>query len=187
MLCEISFGDWTAAGATVGVWLLGLSIGLLCVGGILISCFSFSGTWLIVLASILTGVARHEWAPWWWIVASFVAVATLVEVMESLAGAWGVTRRGGSMKSGLAALAGGIVGLFLGAWIPIPVIGPLVGLLIGTFGAVYMLERHRLQDAPGAAYIARGAVLARVGAILMKLLATVAMTAGLICAMLLAK
>lgn len=151
----------------------------LCGLGILLSCFSLSGTWLIALAALICAWGFHESWPWLWIFLLFVAISTVVEVLEAVAASWGVKRRGGSFRGGLAAIVGGLLGFALGAWIPIPVIGSLAGMLAGTFILVFLVERQRLRGAEGASDIAAGALTARVLALLMKVIASVGMSAGL--------
>jgi len=68
-----------------------------------------------------------------------LATALLGELAEVLAAAWGVTRRGGSRRGAVIALfgslAGGVMGLFVGA--PIPVIGSVVAsLALAALGAL---------------------------------------------------
>ena len=98
-----------------------------------------------------------------------------VEVAEALAGAWGVQRRGGSKAAGWAALLGGFAGMLLGGFIPVPVIGNLIGMLAGSFGCAYAVEHTRIKKADHAAHVAAGAVMARLGVIFIKIAATLGM------------
>jgi uncharacterized protein YqgC (DUF456 family) len=109
----------------------------------------------------------------------FAGLSILVEAGEFLAGSWGVTRRGGSTGAGWAALIGGLLGLSLGTFIPIPLAGNLLGMGLGSFGFVYAVERVRLRRSGPAAHIAMGAVVARLAILLVKVLATLGMTAWL--------
>jgi uncharacterized protein YqgC (DUF456 family) len=102
-----------------------------------------------------------------------------VEVVEYVAGVWGVKKRGGSNWTGVAALVGGIVGLVLGTAIPIPLFGSLLGMTAGSFGLVYGFERYRLKQARLAVHIALGTVLARVFVVLVKVGITLGMMAWL--------
>jgi len=139
-----------------------------------LSCLSISGTWLAALLAawaVFWKTGRVGWGT----VAVFLIVSALIEGAEFLAGAWGVQRRGGSRKAGFAALAGGLAGLALGALIPVPFIGPLLGMTAGSFALAYAVERRRLQRHDQAARIAAGAVLARLLIILLKVGTTLAM------------
>ena len=101
------------------------------------------GNWLVVAGA---GLA------WWWFppaerthvgltaVMIIIAVAVLGEILEFIAGALGANRLGGTRRGTLLAIvgsiAGAITGLFFGALIPIPLVGPvIVSLLFGASGA----------------------------------------------------
>ena len=154
---------------------------VMCLVGLLLSCLSISGTWLVVgatfLSAILTGPGHFPG------LGSFLLVtyvAILVEVADTVAGVWGVKRRGGSNWAGFVSLVGGLIGLFIGSMIPIPVIGSLLGMMAGSFGLVYLVEKNRLQRSAPALHIALGAVMARVFVVLLKVSATLGMMAYLI-------
>lgn len=153
---------------------------LLCLFGLGLSAVSISGTWLVAAAAavgrLLPGAPRYGWG----FVLGLVAAAALVEGVEALAGAWGVRRRGGSRLAGVAAIAGGLAGLLLGTLIPIPILGNLIGMLAGSFGLVYVVERHRaMAGAAHATHVAWGAVLGRLTVMLLKVLVTLGMIGAL--------
>ncbi|HPY63069.1 MAG TPA: hypothetical protein PLJ22_07955, partial [Kiritimatiellia bacterium] len=56
-----------------------------------------------------------------------------------------------------------------------PIIGNLIGMLLGCFLPVFFYEQHRLKKADGAARIANGAVLAGLIVLLQKVAATTGM------------
>ncbi len=145
-----------------------VAIWVLCLTGIFLSLFSLSGTWLVVGAAILAFFLPGEHAPGIWTVLFFLVLALLMEVLEWVAGAWGVNKRGGSSLGSLMALIGGVLGFFLGFMIPIPLIGNFVGMLLLSFLLVFWVERQRLGHDRQAAHIAWGAVLARVYMVLVK-------------------
>ena len=152
-----------------------ITVGLLCVAGLLLSCLSFSGTWLVVLATLVAAFLTGPEFPGWLTVSFFIFISILVEAADSVAGVWGVTGRGGSAWAGLAAFIGGLVGLAGGSIIPIPILGNLIGMMLGSFFLVYVVERHRLQKHDPAVHIAMGAVLARIAIVLLKVCATLGM------------
>ena len=167
----------------IGFWLGFTLVWLLCAGGLVLSCLSISGTWAVVAATILAGVLTPGRFPGVWTALVFVVLSVLVELIEWFAGSWGVTRRGGSKLAGFMALVGGILGLFAGAVIPIPVVGSLIGMLVFSFLLVFVVERNRLRHDGAAAHIAMGAVVARVLVILVKVGVTTGMVAALIVGM----
>lgn len=164
-----------------GGWVLGhLAIWLLCLVGLLLSCLSISGTWLVTGAAVIAAWLPGSVFPGWRTILLFVGVSAAVEVGEVAAGYWGVKRRGGSSWAGFAALIGGALGLFLGTFIPIPFFGPLIGMCVGSFTLVYLIERVRLRCGRGAAaHIAMGTIMARFVVILAKVAATLGMIAWL--------
>lgn len=157
-----------------GMTLLGMGLAhvflwLLCLGALALSCISLSGTWLVVLAGL--GAMWIFGAPGWTFILTAFLLSVGVELMEWGASAWGIRRRGGSGFAGWAALLGAIVGMFLGALIPPPLVGSLIGMLGGSFLLAFLVERRRMEHGP-AAHIAMGAVVARILILLVKVLAT---------------
>jgi uncharacterized protein len=169
---------------SIGVSLGYACIVLLCLAGIVLSCLSLSGTWLVLLAGAIAALLRPGEFPGIWTVVVFAVLSAVVELLEALAGTWGVRRKGGSKLAGFAALAGGIAGMCLGGMV-FPIVGSLVGLMAGSFIPVFLIENHRLKKADQAAGIAVGAVVARVLVILLKVVATLGMTGYLLVGMVL--
>lgn len=166
------------AGA-VGLGLGIAAIVLLCLGGIAMSALSLSGTWVVLLAAIVAALIHPHPFPGIWTLVAFGVAAILVEVIEAVAGTWGVMKRGGSRAAGFAAMAGGLVGLLLGS-AAIPIIGGLLGMIVGSFACTYAVERYRLKQAEPAANIAFGAVTSRVLVVLLKVVVTLGMAAVLL-------
>lgn len=153
---------------------------LLCIAGLVLSAISFSGTWFVAGAAVLAHFLNSDGSPGWWLVGAMFAVSALVEVAEAWSGSWGVKRRGGSNLAGFAALIGGLIGMVLGAFIPVPVMGSIIGMLIGSFVPAYVVEVIRLKHRGKAAEIAFGAVVARILVIVLKVAVTLGMIAVLI-------
>jgi len=154
-------------------------VGVLCLAGLALSCLSISGTWLVVAGSVLAAVVRWGRFPGFGTVLLFVAVAGVVEGIEAVSGTWGVVKRGGSVAAGFAAMVGGLIGLLVGGLIPVPIVGNILGMLAFSFGLVFLVERHRLKQSGQAANIAWGTVIGRLAMVLLKVTATLAMTAWL--------
>lgn len=147
---------------------------LACIIGVILSCLSFTGTWLISVAAILAAWLSGPQFPGWITVICFLALSGITEVVEFLAGNWGVARKGGSKAAGIAAVIGGMLGMFLGAIvIPIPVVGSIIGVCIGSFGLSYLVERRHMRTHKEALNVASGAVLARVAVIVFKVAAAI--------------
>lgn len=164
--------DWQSIG-TYGIYSLA---GLLCVVGFILSCLSLSGTWVVLGATGLVAWSRWPAFPGLWTLIVFLVVCIGVEMAEAMAGTWGVQKRGGSKAAGMAALGGGFLGMALGTFIPIPVIGPLLGMIIGSFTLAFLVEHSKMEKAGHAAHVATGAVLARLAIIFVKVGITLLMS-----------
>jgi len=155
-----------------GVFLAWAACALLCLGGLVLSVFSISGTWLVLGAALgaalLTGPGEF---PGGLALVGMGAVCVAVDVIEWFAASWGVRRRGGSAAAGWMALLGSVGGAILGGMV-VPVLGSLVGMPLGSFALVYATERRRLRRADQAAHVARGAVLAGISVLFLKVVAT---------------
>ena len=171
--------------SVAGVFLAWTACALLCLGGLVLAVFPISGTWLVLGAAIgaalLTG---PEQFPAWPALAAFFAVCAAVDVVEWFAASWGVRRRGGSAAAGWLTLLGSLAGAILGGMV-VPVLGSLVGMMLGSFALVYLTERRRLKKNSPAAHIARGAVLAGISVLLLKVAATAALVLWLAAGLLL--
>lgn len=161
-----------------------VAIGLLCVAGLALSLLTLSGTWLVALAAVLAMPIPGKSFPGIGTVALFFLICAAVEGVEAVAGALGVRKRGGSALAGVLAIAGGLIGLVLGTFIPIPVFGSILGMLAGSFVLVYLAEKQRLKHSRHAAHIAWGTVIGRIFVLFVKVTATlglaVALWAGLL-------
>ncbi len=157
-----------------GVGLVYLLIVLLCLVALVLSCLSISGTWLVTLAAVIAAIVRGFSFPGWITIIVFLLISGMVEVAEAMAGAWGVTKRGGSGLAGFMAIVGGLLGMIAGSFIPIPIVGSLLGMMAGSFLLVFLVERKRLESAH-AVDIAWGAVIARVLIVLLKVVVTLGM------------
>ncbi len=167
--------DWQAIGS-IGIYALA---GVLCLIGFVLSCLSLSGTWVVLGASLIVSWNRWPDFPGLPTLIIFLVLCIGVEVVEALAAAWGVQRRGGSKAAGWAALGGGFLGMVLGSFIPIPVIGSLVGMVACSFGCAFLVEHAKMKKAEHAAHVATGAVLARLAVVFIKVGVTVGMAIAL--------
>lgn len=154
---------------------------LLCLIGILLSALAFSGTWMVLLAALITFFANGF--PTLGTLIVFVLLCITAEIIEALAGWLGVQKRGGSKLAGLAAVVGGLIGAVVGSGV-FPIIGTLLGMLAGSFGLAFLVEWNRLKHHVQAADIALGAVFARLGILFVKTALTVGMSFWLLAGLL---
>jgi uncharacterized protein YqgC (DUF456 family) len=150
---------------------------LLCLIGLLLSALAFSGTWLVLLAALITFFSAG--VPSVTTLAAFLLICIAVEVIEALAGWLGVQKRGGSKLASAAAVAGGLLGALAGSAV-FPVIGTLLGMLAGSFALAFLVESNRLKHHGQAAHIAWGTVWARLLILFVKLTLTLGMSIWLI-------
>lgn len=161
-------------------WTVYAAVTLLCITGLVLSCLSFSGTWLVSAAAILTVFLSGDQFAGWICVSAFLGISAVVEAVEQAAGTIGVTKRGGSRLAGVMAAIGGIAGAILGTLIPVPLLGSLIGMLALSFASVYLVEYIRLKKHDKAAEIAAGTLTAKAGVILLKVLSTLGMAVFLV-------
>jgi len=164
----------------LGIGMGFILVGILCLAGIMLSCLSLSGTWLVVAAAFVAAILRSDAFPGIWTVLAFVIVAAIVEIVEAFAGIWGVKRMGGSKLGGVAALVGGLLGMVLGTSIPVPLVGNLLGMVLGSFALVFAVEYYHFHKAGVAAGVAWGTVVGRAVVLLLKVTATLGMIAYLL-------
>jgi len=145
---------------------------LLCTIGVFISALAFSGTWMVLLAAVITFFASDVPGPGTLI--TFALLCIGAEIIEALAGYFGVQKRGGSKRAGLAAITGGLIGAVIGSGI-FPIIGTFFGMLFGSFALAFLMEWNRLKHHGEAAGIALGAVWARLGVMFLKTAITLGM------------
>lgn len=162
--------------ANIGAILLYILIAVLCLSGLILSCLSISGTWLVSLAAILTFFLKGDSFAGWICIGIFLAASAIIEGLEFVASSMGVSKKGGSKLASFMAFVGGIMGAILGTFIPIPILGPVIGMFLGSFLLVYAVEYHRLKKHSIAADIATGTILARAAIIILKVVATMGMT-----------
>ena len=150
---------------------------LLCLIGLLLSMLTFSGTWLVLLAALITKFSIGF--PNLGTLIVFAGLCLATEGVEALAGFFGVQKRGGSKLAGLAALIGGLVGAGIGTGI-FPILGTFSGMLLGSFGAAFLTEWLRLKHHEQAAHIAWGTVWARLAVLFLKTALTLGMSIWLL-------
>lgn len=150
----------------------GLAWGLLALlagAGVLLSMISFSGTWLVWIAGLIAAFLPGGEAIGWPLLVGSGLICGIVELAEAGAVHWGVMSRGGTAGSAWVGLAGSLLGMMLGGLlIPIPIIGGLAGMMLGSFGAVMGWEYRRHGHGPTAARVATGALIARACVIALK-------------------
>ncbi len=141
-------------------WTIFIPIGIALINAfwLVLVLVGLPGTWLIVATCAL--------ADWWfdmnlfspYILIGAAALAAAGEVMELVAGSLGARKAGGGKRGSWGALGGSIIGAILGTlFIPIPILGSLIGAGLGAFVAASALEHDGGKDLTAAFRIGRGA------------------------------
>lgn len=136
--------------------------------GLLIIPFGLPGLWLmigVVAVGVFAGTVS------WWLFTILVLLGLLAELLEFLAVKSFSDRHGGSTRAFWGAIAGGIGGAIIGA--PIPIIGPLVLGVLGTFAGAALVTAWEQRHFGSAMRVGTGAALGRAVAIGLKVGAAV--------------
>lgn len=141
--------------------------------GVALIPFGLPGLWLIVALTLgLVVVGELPWA----LALGVGGLAVLAELTEFLVVARFGRAFGGSRRAFWGAVLGGTVGLFVG--FPIPLIGPIVTVFLGTFVGAGLVTYTETRSIGRSARVGWGVVLARTVAVGVKVgvaLAVIAM------------
>ncbi|HEV8292981.1 MAG TPA: DUF456 domain-containing protein [Tepidisphaeraceae bacterium] len=149
---------------------------LLCLGGIFITLLGLPGLWVMVAAALVYAWYTSFNYVGLWTLVILAVIAAIAELIEFLAGSAGAKKAGGSRRAAWGALIGGLLGAFL-LTIPIPIVGTTIGLCIGVFVGALIGELTVRDDAVHSIRVGIAATKARLYAIIIKLLFSVAMLA----------
>lgn len=145
--------------------MLGLLSFLIAGMGLLLIPFSLPGNWLIAAAGLLGPSLGLGWTPF----IILLAAAGVAELLELLL-ATKTAKKAGAGKSGQwGAFFGGIAGaLFATPFIPIPILGTLIGASVGAFcGAIFfeiVLAKRESKELMGIGFGAFWGILLGKGA-----------------------
>ena len=133
---------------------------LVMVAGLLLIPFGLPGLWLMI-AVVAFGVFAGTVS--WWVFTILVLMGLFAELLEFLAVKRFSDRQGGSTLAFWGAIAGGLAGAIIGA--PVPVIGPLVLGVVGTFAGAALVTVWQQRHLGNAMRVGTGAALGRAVAI----------------------
>lgn len=149
---------------------------LFCVAGILLTALQLPGTWLIVVVS-----AGYGWLDGWGrlgvtVVALLAVLALLGEVVEFAMGGIVARRSGGSRRAAWGAIIGGFAGMLLFS-VPVPVVGTIIGGVMGCFVGAVVAELTLHDDIGRGARVGVWSAIGRVVGLVSKLAIAFAMAA----------
>ena len=114
---------------------------LCCLTGVAMTAIRLPGTWLIAATAL-----GHAWSNGWarsgvTLVAVLIGVALFGEALEILASVVTARRAGASGKAAWGGMLGGILGMiFLSFLVPVPIVGTMMGAVIGCFAGATLVE-----------------------------------------------
>jgi uncharacterized protein len=160
---------------------------LICLLAPVLIVLGLPATWLMVAAALAIKVGA--WLDWWpslwgmfsWYTIGVVAALALVaDVTDTVAGALGAKRAGGSRRSYIGAIIGGIPGAIIGTFaLPVPLVGTLAGGAIGAGLGAMLFQITREGDTFGSASkVGAGAAAGWLVAVVIKL--AIALVVGVI-------
>ncbi len=103
--------------------------------GVLATLVGLPGTVLILLDTVIFSVCHGFQRPHWWLLLILLVISILAETSDNLLSALGVKAGGGSTRTSLWALIGGVAGAIVGANFS-PVLS-LLGMTGGLAGVVF--------------------------------------------------
>jgi len=157
---------------------------LCCLVGVIITAVRLPGTWLIVAGA--TGYGW--WSDWTRVSITLVAVlggvAVAGEIIEFMSSVLTARKAGASSRAGWGGLIGGIVGMFLLS-LPVPVIGTIIGGVLGCFAGAMIAElsirKEVGQGAKVGLFSAAGMVLGAVAKLAIALVLAGVVLTSVVC------
>ena len=137
--------------------------------GLVAAVLTLPGIWLIVLAAILFAVVTDFAHLGYITLIGIFLLGIAAEAVEFVAGGAGAKAAGGSNRSIVGALIGGLIGGIIGTFIPLPILGTLIGIVAGTFFGAAALERTKGSSLAKVRAVAEGATKGRILGTLLKL------------------
>ena len=122
--------------------------GLLGLLAVAVVAVGLPGVWILIVAAVAIELLDGLWKSGaepatfgWTMIAAATGLAAIGEILEFVMGAAGAKVGGASRRGAGGAFAGGLIGAVAGIWIPIPVVGSLIGAVLGTFIGAVVGER----------------------------------------------
>ena len=110
-------------------------------GGLVLCAFTLPGTWLMLgAAAVYAWVTRGAYVAWPTLLV-LLGLALTAEVLEFVFGGAGAKKAGASKWGIAGGLLGALLGgIFLTGFIPVPILGTVVGICLGSFAGAFTVE-----------------------------------------------
>lgn len=148
--------------------LLGWIAALVMAAAIFLIPLGLPGLWIMVAIVGVGAIMGHVGAV---VLGVVVATAAIAEALEFFIVRSMSLRYGGTTRAFWGAVLGGFAGLFVGT--PVPIIGPVIMGIVGSFVGAAAVAVWETRDARAAARVGWGVVLARVIAAFVKVAAAI--------------
>ena len=151
---------------------------LVLVAGVLATLVGLPGSVLILADAVVFSAFTHWRTPNWKVLVVLALISLVAETSDNLVSAAGVKQGGGSGKTGVWAMLGGIGGALVGSWLS-PLLGllgvgggiagfvfgallpPLAMAMVGGYLAAYWYERRQGRSEADARKAGAGALVGR--------------------------
>jgi len=166
------------------IWVFAILLVLINLGAVVMVIFQLPGTWTMLgLTGLFSGL--QIWIEGWEArMVGPVALGVLLllavagEVVETVAGASGAAKAGGTRTAAVLAIVGGIVGAIVGTiLIPILIVGTVAGACAGAGGFAVVGDLMRGRTFADARLTGQGAVIGKLWGTVIKVLIAVVMWA----------
>jgi uncharacterized protein YqgC (DUF456 family) len=157
------------------IWLLYILLLLTCLTGLLLVLLMLPGLFLMAAASgVYTLLTRAHYLGIRTLL-MILLLAVIAELLEMSLGGLVTRRAGGSAGAITGATIGGIAGGIFLTFIPIPIIGTIVGICLGTFLGAAGVELLAGRAKTHSIGVGVAAVKGRIGGVIAKLMIGTAM------------
>ena len=109
--------------------------------GLILAAFTLPGTWLMLGAAAVYALLTHGRYLGWRTLLVLLLVTLAAEVGEFVLGGAGAKKAGATKWGIFGGLVGAILGgIFLTGLIPIPILGTVIGICLGSFAGAFGVE-----------------------------------------------
>ena len=156
-------------------WTLYLLLFTALLGGLFLVVLTLPGLWVMLGAAVLYAAAtRLHYVGWKELLFLFV-LAAVAEGVETVLGGAGAKKAGGGKLGVVGGIVGGLLGGVFLTFVPVPVVGTVVGIITGSFLGAAALEWAGGKEVPHSVRIGVGAAKGRFIGIVSKVLFGVVM------------
>jgi uncharacterized protein len=160
------------------VWVYFVLLIIFLGAGMVLAVFTLPGLWLMTAAAAGYALITHEKYLGWHTLVVLLVLALLAEILEfALTGA-AAKKAGGGFRAAAGGIIGAIIGGIFLSFIPIPIVGTVLGICLGSFLGAAGVELLAGRETAGSLKIGWGAAKGRFMGIVTKV--TIGVVMGVI-------